>query len=96
MKSTKRLTKPTSLRKLLMKFDIPKQRYITKEYQLYGLKLAEELDDWEHKSLYIRLAKQIKRPILEDALYFVKGADKVKNKAKLFMWKLKQIKAIKS
>lgn len=94
MKSAKRLSKPTSLRKILMNFDISKKKYITQEYQLYGLKLAEELDDWQHKSLYIKLAKKTKRPILEEALYFVKGTQKVKNKARLFMWKLKQLKAM--
>ena len=49
-----------------------------------------ELDDLAHKSLYIKMAKNKKRAILEQALSFVKDAN-AKSKAKLFMWKLKQL-----
>lgn len=56
--------------------------------------LADELSEWKNRSLYIKLAKQLPRPILEQARYFVKDqkTGKVKNKAKLFMWKLKQLR----
>lgn len=69
-----------------------KGKYITREFQDYGYRLAQELDDEKRISLYIKLAKEIERPILEQARIFVKGASEVRSKAKLFMWKLKQLR----
>lgn len=69
-------------------------KYIKKEFQAYGLQLAEELSDWKNRSLYIRLAKTHPRPLLEKARLFIKDQTRgsVKSKARLFMWKLKQLK----
>lgn len=69
--------------------------YITQEFQDFGYRMALELEDMEHKSLYMRLAKRHDRILLERALSFVTDAPNVRNKAKLFMWKLKQLKAEK-
>jgi len=69
--------------------------YITQEFQDFGYRLAVELDDMKHKSLYMRLAKNTNRGILEKALSFVKDAHHAKSKARLFMWKLKQLKDAK-
>jgi len=69
-----------------------KQRRISREWQDYAYRLAMELGDTEHTSLYMRMCKNSPRYILEEALIFVKGANKVRSKAKLFMWKVKQIK----
>jgi hypothetical protein len=69
--------------------------YITQEFQDFGYRLAVELDDLKHKSLYIKLAKTESRAILERALSFVSDAPSVKSKAKLFMWKLQQLRAEK-
>lgn len=71
-----------------------RQKYVKNEYQAYGLELAKELGDWKNRSLYIRLAKQIDRGLLEKARYFVKDqtTGSIKTPYKLFMWKLKQIK----
>jgi hypothetical protein len=66
--------------------------YITQEFQDFGYRLAVSLDDLKHKSLYIRLAKTLPRTILENALSFVTDAPNVKSKARLFMWKLKELK----
>jgi hypothetical protein len=66
--------------------------YITQEFQDFGYRLAMELDDQKHKSLYMRLSKNTPRIILERALSFVTDAPNVKSKAKLFMWKLQQLK----
>lgn len=65
--------------------------YITQEFQDYGYRLALELDDLSHKSLYIRLAKTNSRAWLEQARAFVSDA-KALSKPKLFMWKLKQLR----
>jgi len=66
--------------------------YITQEFQDFGYRLAVELDDLEHKALYIRMAKVEDRGILERALSFVSDADTAKSKARLFMWKVSQLK----
>jgi len=81
-----------SIKKILHNFDLDKKKYISREFQDYGYRLAVELDDLGHKSLYIKLAKEAPRKLLEEAKAFVKEAYEVKNKARLFMWKLKQLK----
>lgn len=68
--------------------------YITQEFQDFGYRLAVELDDLKHKSLYIKMAKEIQRGILETALSFTKDAQ-AKSKARLFMWKVKELRANK-
>lgn len=70
--------------------DRPKN--ISKEFQMYGVYLAECLDDTKRYSLYIKLAKQLDRKLLEEALNFTKGYYSAKNKAKVFMWKLKELR----
>lgn len=74
--------------------DRPKN--LSKEFQVYGVYLAETLADTKHYSLYIKLAKQYQRNILEQALNYVKDAQKVNSKAKLFMWRLKQLQVTKN
>ena len=76
---------------ILSKFNPLEDKYISREFQSYGIYLAEELGDYKHKALYIRLAKTIPRAILEKALSFVKDAN-AKNKGRLFMWKMKKLK----
>lgn len=70
--------------------DRPKN--LTKEFQVYGVYLAETLDDTKHYSLYIKLAKNESREILETALNFCKDYPNAKSKARLFMWKFGQLK----
>lgn len=67
--------------------DRPKN--ISYEFQEYGVYLAESLEDTKHYSLYIKLAKELDRKILEEALNFTKGYYGAKNKARVFMWYLK-------
>lgn len=62
------------------------------EFQVYGIYLAEELGDTNHYSLYMKLAKEVERSLLETALNFTKGFISAKSKAKVFMWKLKALK----
>lgn len=70
--------------------DRPKN--IAYEFQEYGVYLAESLNDTKHYSLYIKLAKELPRKILEEALNFTKGYYVAKSKAKVFMWKLQQLR----
>lgn len=86
---------PTSLKNILKNFDPTQDRFISREFQAYGIYLTNQLDDPAHKSLYIKLAKETPRHLLEEALSFVKSANP-RSKAKLFMWKLKQLKKEKN
>lgn len=86
---------PQSVGDILKQFDPLKDKYVSREFQKYGYDLAMELGDPEHKALYIKLAKEVPRPVLEKARYFVKDA-RARSKARLFMWKLRELrKAIK-
>lgn len=90
--SKKKKKKFHSLGELFGDYQITEGKgYITKEFQDYGYRLALELDDLKHKSLYIKLAKQENRALLERARSFVVDAQ-AKNKGALFMWKLKEMK----
>jgi len=77
---------------VLKKFKSDEDKYISFEFQKYGYELAEELGDLKNKSLYIKLAKETPRGLLEAARNFVKDAYNVKSRPKLFMWKLAQLK----
>lgn len=65
---------------------------LSTEFQVYGVYLAESLGDTKHYSLYIKLAKTYSRALLEEALTYTKGYLNAKNKGKVFMWRLKQLK----
>lgn len=80
-----------SVGKILNKFNPAEDKYISREFQSFGIHLAEELDDYKHRSLYIKLAKTHHRSVLEKALSFVSDSN-ADNKGALFMWKLKQLK----
>lgn len=80
-----------SIKNVLKNFDPTKDKYISREFQSFGVHLAEELNDMKHKSLYIKMAKTEHRAILEKALSFVSDS-KANNKGALFMWKVKQLK----
>lgn len=79
-----------SLKQVLKNFDPMKDKYISREYQSFGVHLAESLSDFKHKSLYIKLARETPRPVLEQALRFVIDSG-ARSKGAMFMWKLKEI-----
>lgn len=81
---------------MLGNVDLLKNKYISREFQDYGYRLAEQLGDLKNKSLYIKLAKTTPRPLLEEARNFVKDAPNVRNPARLFMWKLKELRSAKT
>jgi hypothetical protein len=82
---------PQSLGDILKKFDPLRDKYVSREFQKYGYDLAMELGDPDHRALYIKLAKEVPRAILEKARYFVKDAN-ARSKARLFMWKLRGLR----
>lgn len=77
---------------ILKNFNPLKDKYISREYQAFGVYLSQKLQDEKHKSMYIKFAKTIPRAVLEEALRFVIDSE-ARNKAALFMWKLKELNA---
>ena len=86
-------TQPTLLGDILKKFEGRNDgKYISQEFQDYGYRLAVDLNDMDHKSLYIRMAKTVPRQILEQARAFAVDAEHAKSKGRLFMWKVTDLK----
>lgn len=85
------MAKAQQIGDILSKFNPLEDKYISREFQSYGIYLSESLGDYKHKALYIRLAKTVPRAILEKALSFVKDAN-ARNKGRLFMWKMKELR----
>ena len=83
-----------SIKDVLSQRDPRKGRYSKHEYQVYGYYMATVLGDVAHKTLYIKLAKDEDRRILEDALSFVKDSQ-ARCPGKLFMWKLKELRGLR-
>jgi hypothetical protein len=65
-------------------------RFVSTPEQLLALRLSQELNDSEHKEMFLHLCKHTRREIIEDALSFVIDAN-AKHKGKLFFWKVGQI-----
>jgi hypothetical protein len=86
------MTTPVSIKDILKKFNPVKDKYVSREFQTFGIHLSERLGDTRRKGVYMKLAKTIPRAILEEALRFVIDAN-ARNKTALFMWKLKEMKA---
>jgi len=80
-----------SIKNILGKFNPVTDRYVSREFQSFGMHISEELDDYKHRGLYIKMAKTIHRSILEKALSFVSDSN-AKNKGALFMWKVKELR----
>lgn len=80
-----------SIKNVLDKFNPTTDKYVSREFQTFGLHLTESLNDYKHKGLYMKLAKTVHRSLLERALSFVIDS-KADNKGALFMWKLKEIR----
>lgn len=80
-----------SVGKILKRFDPVKDKYISRDFQQFGIWLAEEMDDYKNRGMWIRLAKINHRSVLEKCYSFVKDST-ADNKIGLFLWKLKQIK----
>lgn len=87
------VSQPTLLGDILAKYQpSDRAKYISQEFQDYGYRLAVDLNDMDHKSLYIRMAKTVPRQILEAARAFAVDAEHAKSKGRLFMWKVSELK----
>lgn len=88
-----KVSQPTLLGDILAKYQpSDRAKYISQEFQDYGYRLAVDLNDMDHKSLYIRMAKTVPRQILEAARAFAVDAEHAKSKGRLFMWKVSELK----
>ena len=93
--SQKNSSQPTLLGDILAKYEAKKDdKYISREFQDFGYRLAVDLDDLAHKSLYIKLAKTVSRAILENARAFAVDAENAKSKGRLFMWKVGELRKL--
>ncbi len=68
-----------------------KHKYVSKEYQVYGLRLAGKLGDKERATMYIKWAKEKPRAILEIAYSFAIDYPNAKDRSRIFMWKVKEL-----
>ncbi len=80
-----------SITSILKRFDPLEDKYISREYQSFGVHLSEKLEDPRRKALYIKMSRDIPRSVLEEALRFVVDS-KARSKGALFMWKLREMK----
>ncbi len=62
-----------------------KKSKVYKPYQLFGLQIAQLLDDNDHKSLYMRLAKKYDNNYLLTLAKTISENNNVKNKGAYFM-----------
>jgi len=86
-------TQPLPLGDIFKNYQVKKDgKYISREFQDYGYRLAVDLDDLAHKALYIRLAKTVPRAMLEAARSYVVDAVNARNKGRMFMWKLSELR----
>jgi hypothetical protein len=83
-----------SVKQILKNFNPTVDKYISRDFQAYGIQLAEEMDDYKHRGMWIKLAKTNNRALLEACMSFVKDSN-AENKIGLFLWKLKQLKTVK-
>ena len=83
-----------SVKDILKTFNPLEDKYVSREFQAFGVHLAQKLGDERRKSLYIKLAKTLPRPVLEQALRFVVDSN-ARKKGALFMWKLKELGVFK-
>lgn len=81
-----------TIKDILKNFNPLEDKYISREFQSYGVHLSDSLGDEKHKSMYIRFAKTLPRAVLEEALRFVIDSN-ARNKAALFIWRLKELGA---
>ena len=88
-----------SVKSILQKNDFleritKRSQYIRTEHQDFGIRLSGRLGDSNHKALYMKLAKDLPRSVMESAAQFaIDYPDKsgTGNKGRIFMWKLKEL-----
>lgn len=91
------MAKPLSIKEIMDKSNFVERvvegnSRITEEFQDFGYRLAIKLDDMEHKALYMKYAKVLPRGVLEEVMEFTLDYPvRTGKRAKIFMWKLKEV-----
>lgn len=80
------------LSKILQSKKMARDYRCSHEFQAYGNRLAEELGDKKHRTLYIKMAKTEDRNLLEKAKTSVLDSKNATTRGRLFMWKVGQLK----
>ncbi|MBU0975969.1 MAG: hypothetical protein ABIE03_02240 [Patescibacteria group bacterium] len=95
----KRKKAPKGMRELLQQWEFSpdrekSRRYVKHEHQDFGVRLSYKLNDRKHTALYIKLAKNEKRELLEKAYSFAVDYPNMegKNRGRLFMWALGKLR----
>ncbi len=70
---------------------VNRHKYVSKEFQDYGYRIAHKLGELKNVSLYIKLAKEKPRVWMEQSFSFAIDYPNAKNRGRLFMWKLKEL-----
>lgn len=68
------------------------KRHPSHEFQAYAYRLAHDLNDLGNLKIYMRLAKNVERSLMEQAYSFAVDS-RFENRGPIFLWKLKQIRA---
>lgn len=74
------------------KWQAPVNKRVNTPEQLQALRLAQDLQDEAHKEIYLSLCKRYQPGLIEEARRFISDAQ-AENRAKLFMWKIRQLNA---
>lgn len=69
--------------------DLAKKRRLTKPYQVFGIWIAQNLGDTKNIPLFIKLAKNQDKILLESAVSYVKDYPNARSRTHLFLWFLK-------
>lgn len=69
-----------------------KPRHPKNEFQAFAYKLSKDLNDDKNLKIYMRLAKTVERSLMEHAYSFAIDSNS-DEKGRLFLWKLKQLRA---
>jgi hypothetical protein len=66
-----------------------RKKNVSKPYQFFGIWIAQNLNDFDNLPLYIKLAKEQDRSLLEHAVSYLKDYPNARSKPRLFLWYLK-------
>jgi hypothetical protein len=68
-----------------------KQNHAHHEFQAFAYRLAHDLRDMENLKIYMRLARNVERSLMERAYSYALDAN-TDNKGKVFFWKVKELR----
>lgn len=91
MKKISEIINLTERKDTSQKSFVDRHKYVTREFQDYGYRIAAKLGETKNASLYIKLAKEKPRAFLDQAFSFAVDYPNAKNKGRIFMWKLKEL-----